>query len=369
MLVEHMNTIEKIVFFAFLLCMNAFIDTVASEKFILLTSLYHEKKEVRSDEYKKCLLKNIEHPLIEEVVVFFDTRNSGHVNNLLDFVQSSSVKIEYIEDRPSFRALFEYAHQRYPHRKIIVANADIHFNETLHKIEEFDLEDTFIALTRWNELSSGELKQLAEERSQDVWIFKAPFKNLNFPEFQLGTWQCDGQMSWVAYASGYNVVNLSNDIQACHVHSSDIRNYTVPRNGFAPGVNAHIVADMKVPIGGLRSFFQNVPTFTNTVFNICMQKYGKVKILVTKESEDIVGYISYMLMHKDIPYEIIYMDDNFDEASIVACLETSSVIFFDQIDSYMRLSNNANVIINWSGYVTNHLKTYRAYLVTLDKEG
>ena len=56
--------------------------------------------------------------------------------------------LERIDGRPTYRQLFEYANAKFPYRTVIVANADIYFDDTLDLLRHVSLEDTILALTR-----------------------------------------------------------------------------------------------------------------------------------------------------------------------------------------------------------------------------
>lgn len=237
-----------------------------SDRFILLTSLYHEKKEERIKEYKKCLLKNLEHPLIEKLIVFFDTKNPDPYNKLLSFIKSLPIAIEYIQGRPSFKSLFDYAAHNYDGRKIIVCNADIFFNDTLEGIQDINFENLFIALTRWDEVYPSDVQFFNIDRSQDAWIFRAPFKATRFPLLELGTWQCDSMIARCAFENGYNVINPSFEVQACHVHNSNLRNYTIPAKW--PMSDTH---NFSIPFGWVATFLKSLKNLIS-IYLSCAQK-------------------------------------------------------------------------------------------------
>lgn len=329
----------------------------ATEKFVLITSLYHEKKEQRIDEYKKCLLKNIGHPLIEEIVVFFDTKDPDTQNTLLSFIQTLPIHIEYIEGRPTFKSLFDYANLNYSGHKIIVSNADIYFNNTLYMIENFDLDRMLIALTRWDEDLSGGLKQFKQSLSQDVWIFKAPFIATNFPLFELGTWHCDATMSKVVFDAGYKIINPSNELQACHVHSSNIRNYTVP----SKGMDFNVIMDVRLPICNINYFFRKPLSFNENIFNFCAKRDQKVRLLLTQEVKNIRDTVSCFFLSDtmspdaiELPFDIAYTD-------IKKYIENYPILLFDTLHNQDKLVESKVFTVGWIGSLEYGICAYLLY--------
>ncbi len=226
MKIEKLNTLYALSIFLFIS-----FNSVASS-FVVITTLYNEKNEERRQEFIKCLERNLAHELITEICVMYDTSKDDQDNQLLEYLKTKPVRLMFISARPTFGDCFELAEQLYSNSTIIIANADIYFNHTLHQLVPYDLKNVFIALTRWDVLPSGRLTLFKDPfgipwgRSQDVWIFQTPFKKLLKTDFALGTYGCDNAIAYWAHKSGLRVINPALSIQACHLHSSNIRNYS-----------------------------------------------------------------------------------------------------------------------------------------------
>lgn len=207
-------------------------------KFVLMTSLYNEKNVERLLEYIACIERNLEHPSIDTIHVMYDTSQDDATNTLYEYLKNKKVHITSIGERPSFGNFFDVATSLYHAKEIIVANADIFFNETLQELEGYDLSNKFLALTRWNVRRDGSVelfKQFNKQGkfnpetsyySQDVWIFKAPLRRLNDQyTIKLGTWNCDSRIAFEAMQKGLVVINPCLTIKACHLHLSNVRHY------------------------------------------------------------------------------------------------------------------------------------------------
>ena len=201
-------------------------------KYKLIVGLYNEVNFDRANEYITCMAYNYAHELIDEIHVIYDTSKDDGENKLLTYLKSLDLKISYINNRPTYGYCFELANKLYPHCRIILSNADIYFNETLKLLDDYDLTNKFLALTRWNVLNDGSIKLYfapdgkKSEFSQDTWIFKTPLKQIIGDKIYMGIPGCDGKIVRQANLSGLGVSNPCLSIQCCHLHLTDIRNYS-----------------------------------------------------------------------------------------------------------------------------------------------
>ena len=211
------------------------------QKFTLLTMLYNEFSSVRIAEYRTCLEKNLKHPSIDHIHILFDTSMGITNSKLLDYLKTIPVTIEYIGKRATFADFFACINSHYLNKAIIITNADIYFDDTLTRLETFDLSNTFIALTRWNVQRNGsrtlymsrwdnhkqQLVPLDPQGcvSQDTWIFKHPLVKFAKDDIELGLAWCDGYIAYFAHLAGLNVINPCLTITCNHLHLSNIRHW------------------------------------------------------------------------------------------------------------------------------------------------
>ena len=202
------------------------------KEYILIIQLYNEKKVSRANEFITSLEKNLSHPRIKEIVIFYDGTSAESRNHVFfKKIQDKALKFIYKPGRLTYKHAFEFANKNYPKQNIIVANADIYFNETLGKLDYVDLLSAMIALTRWNMMHDGSIKLAFLEKhphksfiSQDVWIFKTPLKIDFRCEFEMGLNHCDSFLNYHMLKSlSLKILNPCLDIQAIHYHLSDYR--------------------------------------------------------------------------------------------------------------------------------------------------
>jgi len=214
---------------------NASNNSPIKNRFTLITILYNETNPERIAEYITCLKKNCEHQLIDNIHVIYDTAkdNLSNENPIYEYITSHKISISVVKGRPSYNHCFEIAHKFYPNQFIILANADIYFNETLMLLSTYDFTNKFIALTRWDILNNGQLK-IAHCISYDSWIFKTPLCPINAEYIKIGTNECDHLIAYEAQKAGLHVINPCFSVYSTHLHLSWVRNYEINKHRQLP---------------------------------------------------------------------------------------------------------------------------------------
>jgi len=232
--------------YSYLLALALLVTANNITAFVFITTLYNEKSDMRLAEYIECIERNLAHPLIERIHVLYDTAKDDHESKMLRYLQSRPITLSYITGRPTYGMCFDLANTKYPHKKIILSNADIYFNHTLSSLSNYDLTNTFIGLTRWNVRKDGSLRMFKQytndgrflpvtsAMSQDVWIFKTPLAHFENDAIELGTMTCDSLIAFQAYKAQLKVLNPCHSVQAIHLHMSNIRNYNPRIMGKGP---------------------------------------------------------------------------------------------------------------------------------------
>lgn len=185
----------------------------------LFTSYYNEPSPERKAELDTCLRRNIDHHLIDEV----------HV--LCEAPCPESVVQHTMKARPKFADFFRIAN-RYagPDDITIIANSDIHFDDTLKHLQIKHHEA--YALTRWDNIG-GRITFMNAVDSQDAWIFRGKIKPV-YADFYMGVPGCDNRLAYELAKAGYDVKNPSWAIMAIHLHESNVRRYN-PKKETVPG--------------------------------------------------------------------------------------------------------------------------------------
>lgn len=189
--------------------------------FILYTPYYEDSSKDRQQELLYCLSQNIKNPSIKKIELFIDSEVEPH-----PYIKHDKIHVNLIGRRCKFGDLVNHAKVAYyPDEIIIIANTDIYFNDTLHKLLDKDLSNIFITLTRWDLQPDNTLKIFNHDMSADTFIFKNDLKPF-FMDYHLGYLGVDNLIPAHAQDVGYEIKNPCLDIQTIHYHITQKRNYT-----------------------------------------------------------------------------------------------------------------------------------------------
>ena len=227
---------------------------------ILLTEYFEFQDHNRKLEVIESIKENSSLEQIEQILLFSDRVSEEDIKIL---EKLPKVKIIKMPHRCRFSDLFSYANNNLSGKKCIVCNNDISFTDSLEHIQETNIDNMFLCLTRWDLLEDGsiEFKQPKQSRkhSQDSWIFKAPLpqKMINDGDIFFGKPGCDNMIAYLAVVSGMLVLNPSELIISKHHHLSNSRNYKQNKRG-TPSNSEKV---------GHHSLYMNVGTSKEILYN------------------------------------------------------------------------------------------------------
>lgn len=187
----------------------------------LLIEYFRSDDYQRHSEYLTCIHENLENQYIKKIYVFISD------DSKLNF-ESEKIEIIQREERPTYKDLFEFCNQNLKDEICIISNADIILDETLEYLESADLNNIFVALTRWEVFCQNQewcIAPFNNSSSQDVWMFKSPIITTDEMAFTLGKPGCDNKIAKIMADSNYEVRNPANQIVASHFHLSGHRTY------------------------------------------------------------------------------------------------------------------------------------------------
>lgn len=197
----------------------------------LLIEYFTSPNAQRDSEYKTCIRENIKNNLIQKIIIFISD------NSKLD-IESGKIEIVKLEKRPSFKFLFEYCNQNLNDEICIIANTDIFLDESIKYLTKDSLDNTFLALTRWDLVFNDNQwfvqfynhpfrggPTTTGMLSQDTWIFKSPIVVDERSDFLMGKPGCDNRIVQILHENNYNVKNPSMQIITKHFHLTNYRTY------------------------------------------------------------------------------------------------------------------------------------------------
>lgn len=201
----------------------------------LIVTLYNEENRRRCQEYIECLKNNLNSGQFSQIVVLFEQESKKVESSPIPFLlskvmeiqpkYSDVLRIEKIDFRPTYNDIFEFANNALERKTIVVvANADIFFDETLSKVKQIYFEGTFLVLSR-RELNKGsslirEYKNgLPNYFSADSWIFQAPLEQDFRADYKIGTFFCDSFLNnQLSKSLNYVTYNPCFSINSHHLH-------------------------------------------------------------------------------------------------------------------------------------------------------
>ena len=192
---------------------------------ILLTGFYPDPDPSRREEFFECIRRNDANGSFHEIHVCAEYHaDPAQIRSSHSALASSKVRLISHGRRLTYRDLFLYANLHLCGESVVIANADMYFDDTLRRLEEYDLSGKLLCLSRWDVQKDGTTCFFDHPCSQDVWIFRAPIIDF-FSDFHLGVLGCDNRLAWEAKQAGLEISNPSRSVHANHLHLSAIRRY------------------------------------------------------------------------------------------------------------------------------------------------
>ncbi len=197
---------------------------------ILITTYYKPKNSDRSLEIDKCLFKNYNNKYIHKIYLLndflydlpFEDKKNKIKQVLLDFENNKKLK---------YSTAIKFINNELKNNICILSNSDIYFDNSISKINNYNITNNFYALLRYDEDIKGyknifKNHGLPRDDSQDCWIFRSPLNiDLHKLDFSFGTLGCDSILANNVHETGIQVSNPSLDIITTHVHNSNYRTY------------------------------------------------------------------------------------------------------------------------------------------------
>ncbi|MDY6938069.1 MAG: tetratricopeptide repeat protein [Cyanobacteriota bacterium] len=262
-------------------------NTITTEApIILFTPYYKAKDPERQEELVYCLQKNIECDQIDKIVLVID---DNHVPEL----DSSKIEIIKVSARPTYLDWVELTQEKGKNVISILANTDIHFNESIARIRKVFSSNSqaFMALSRYEKEGTNYTLHKNPHWSQDVWAISGKYQFTsslkNSLKVSLGVPRCDNKIAYLFTIHGAQVYNPCHQIQTVHVQESQLRYYskygdTSIVGGTAwvyPSVLVDEPAKLKIDLWTL-----NASDVTGVQINNTWESLNKKKIDTTNKS-------------------------------------------------------------------------------------
>lgn len=213
-------------------------DNNNDSKIYLITQYYIPKDKEREIEINTCLQKNLNNNYIDKIILFGE--DNYKFNN---FENKNKINFFNIKNRLSFKIAFNFCNKINNNKKFkndiifILANSDINFDNSLEKLKNYRLENTFLALSRIENVDKQNnfVYHINKGKSQDTWIWKnnLNIENRNLTKFNhynndgilMGIHGCDNYIAYMMDDIGFKVENKCKLVNTFHNHKNDFREW------------------------------------------------------------------------------------------------------------------------------------------------
>ena len=211
----------------------------------LFYQFFIHSDSIRNHEITTCLRKNVENPHITNIYLLNEriytlTELGLHNSNNNSNNNNNKITQIVIGRRLKYLDVFDYTLKNNIMGYIVIANADIFFDDTVKnvRISDIHIHKKMFAQLRFEYNIHRNLAQSVlfgpRTDSQDTWIVHSRFINEitvstinNIFDFELGQMGCDNKIVYLMMVLGFEVLNDPFFIKTYHYHSTNIRNYTV----------------------------------------------------------------------------------------------------------------------------------------------
>jgi hypothetical protein len=200
-------------------------------KLALIQQYFVSDKARRQREIQKCLQKNVENPLIDEIYLLNEKSYTKEYPN----DPHGKIKEVILGKRLKYSTVVQYIQDSMPSDTIVAfANSDIYLDsDSLVQLWSLELQNVFLSLLRYEESTDPEKEaQLFGPRadSQDTWIVYSDsvkqrtwdFKDL---DFEFGRGGCDNAINVCFLKQKFLVANPALSLKTYHVHHTQYRTY------------------------------------------------------------------------------------------------------------------------------------------------
>jgi glycosyltransferase involved in cell wall biosynthesis len=188
----------------------------------LITTFYRDSSPERQEELIFTLKENINNKAIDHIYLLVQS-----IAEFSDLVQFDKITLlESSGKIPTYGELLAASSKLPEGTTIVIANSDICFDATISRISNWNLEQRLLVVSRLEgRPNQPNLFYTEHHLSSDAWIFRTPLIT-DKCVITLGKLHCETTFICHMQRQGYEVSNVSLNVNCYHVHESGKRNYT-----------------------------------------------------------------------------------------------------------------------------------------------
>ena len=209
----------------------------------LFSQYFVPKNSKRRAEIDLCFAKNIENPLVDQFIIFFESEKD------MELIEDHPKVIKKLQSKRMTYGFWLEETNRLPIGTLsILINSDIYLNESIQYLivhrKYIQEHKKFIALSRYNPDGSGIRLNEDPHWTQDTWALVRPAEGVpselvQEASFELGHPGCDNKIAYVMHSYGFGVTNPCDFVQTIHLQADMRRAYDARSNKLL-GIHAFV---------------------------------------------------------------------------------------------------------------------------------
>jgi len=209
----------------------------------LFSQYFVPKNSKRRAEIDLCFEKNIENPLVEQFIIFFESEKD------MELIKNHPKVIKKLQSKRMTYGFWLQETNRLPIGTLsILINSDIYLNESIQYLivhrKYIQKHKKFIALSRYNPDGSGIRLNEDPHWTQDTWALVRPAEGIpseliQEASFELGHPGCDNKIAYVMHSYGFGITNPCDFVQTIHLQADMRRAYDARSNKLL-GIHAFV---------------------------------------------------------------------------------------------------------------------------------
>jgi hypothetical protein len=186
----------------------------------LITTFYIEHEPQRAQELRECLRRNIENIHITKIYVLVE--RGADTEPLLQHPKVVSLVVPI--GRQTYAHMITVANHYCQNEAVVFSNTDTYFDDSIALLPSHLAPKTLFVLTRRDLQTDGSSPWTFSQQSSDAWAVRAPITAAD-TQIEIGLMGCESLFVGRMLRAGYEIHNVSLDINCFHLHISQKRNY------------------------------------------------------------------------------------------------------------------------------------------------
>jgi hypothetical protein len=207
----------------------------SSPQINLVQQFFIHSNPERHKEIQYCLAMNVLNPNINYIYLLteYEKEYTPYTAEQLGITSEKIIQIP-LPHRLKYSDVFHLVENINCAGYVIIANADIFFDETLQQVLQSNMNEQPLVACQLRYEYDGHMANTKifgpRADSQDAWIYHSSwnsrlYHNKKVFDFQLGQAGCDNHLSYLFKICGFELINDPEKVHVFHYHKTQIRDY------------------------------------------------------------------------------------------------------------------------------------------------